>query len=263
VLLTVALDPADEAASSLHRTVLASLPARFLVTAGSGADVMLISGDQPRWRQRALAGTGARAIMLTGTRALTAAAVRDLAKETGLPVTGCPVYAAGPAWSAAVPQLAADLAESAVLDSVSAAPGLRAALVDQLAVIRPLLGELAGLRAAHVGHGCYILAGVLQGVAVTLAGAVSGVSRLDLDLVGAARRWHATLAPDALAFPARVSASDADGEHVLAPVYESPRRAAWAALHDAICQGGPLPYAADQLAADIAVAEAALGAGLQ
>ena len=76
--LTVTLDPADEAASVPHRTVLASLPGRFSVTTGPRADVVLVSGDQPGWRRRALDADGARAIMLTGTRALAAAAVRDL-----------------------------------------------------------------------------------------------------------------------------------------------------------------------------------------
>jgi len=53
--------------------------------------------------------------------------------------------------------------------------------------------------------------------------------RLNLDLVGTLRHWHAGLDADALALLARISVSDADGEHALPPLYESPCRAAWAA----------------------------------
>ena len=261
--LTVALDPADEAASVLHQTVLASLPDRFRVTTGPGADVVLVSGDQPGWRQHALDADGARAIVLTGTQALTAAAVRDLVKELSTLVTACPVYGASRAWSAALPQLTPDVTDSAVLDSISTAPSLRAALVDQLAVIRPLVGDPQDLKTAHASGDCYVLAGVVQGLTVTLAGALSSARRLDLDLVGTLGHWHAGLDADALALPARISVSDADGERVLPPLYESPRRAAWTALHDALHGGAPLPYAAAQLADDLAVAEAALGPGAQ
>lgn len=228
--LTAALDPTGEAASGLHRTVLASLPSRFRTTTGQDADIMLISGDQPGWRDRALAPGDARALMISGTRALTAAAARALIKESGIPITGCPTYASGNAWATALPQLTADMTASAVLDSVSVAPSLHAALVDQLAVIRPPLGRPHDLATAHASRGCYVLAGVVGGVAVTPAGTLSGARRLDLDLVGATRHWHARVDPVALASPARISVRAADGEYALPPLYEGPLRAAWAAL---------------------------------
>jgi hypothetical protein len=184
-----------------------------------------------------------------------------------------PLYASGHAWATALPQLITDMADSAVLDSVSVAPSLRAALVDQLAVIRPLLGHRRDLATAHASRGCYVLIGVVRGVAVTLAGTLSGARRLDLDLVGAARHWHARMDAVALASPARISVSDAHGEYALPPLYESPLRAAWAARHDACLGDAPLPYPADQLADDLAMAEvppsaplevlAPLGCGLQ
>jgi hypothetical protein len=256
--LTVTLDPADEAASELHRTVLASLPARFRVTAGPGPDVALISGDQPGWQQRAADADPARAIMLTGTRALTAATLRDLANKSGTPTVGCLAYGASRAWATAVPRLAPQLSDSSVLDSVSTAPCLRTALADQVAVIRALAGDLQNLTTVHLSDGCYVLAGAAGGVTVTLTGTLSSARRLRLDLVGTARRWHASLDADALARPARISVSDAEGEHLLPPLYESSYRAAWAALHDALREDAPLPYAAAQLADDLAVVEAAL-----
>ena len=144
------------------------------------------------------------------------------------------------------------MTHSAVLDSISTAPSLRAALVDQLAVIRPLAGDPQDLETAHGSGDCYVL-----------AGALSNARRLDLDLVGAAGRWHSGLDADALPLPAKISVSDADGERVLSLLYESPLRAAWPALHDALHGGAPLPYAAAQLADDLAIAEAALGPGAE
>jgi hypothetical protein len=153
-VLTVTLAPADPVASRLHQTVLASLPARFRVTSGT-ADVALISGDQPGWREHAAAGvrSGVRAIMLSGFRSLTAAAVASLDQEAsaaGVIVTAATPYAANPGWSTALPLIAADLGASAVLDSVIVTPvqdagsaaarkaALRAALTGQFAMIRPL-----------------------------------------------------------------------------------------------------------------------------
>jgi hypothetical protein len=277
-VLTVALDPADAAASRLHGTVLASLPARFRAAPGSAADVVLVSGDQAGWlaRARSAVGSGARAIVLTGTLALTADRVRQLAREAsdaGLTVVADSAYAADPGWVASVPLLAADLAGAAVLDSVITRPepgspdgraaALRSALTGQLALIRSLLTGLGELKPVHVSGRDYIIAGVEQDIAVTLAGTVSGAGthRLDLDLAGSGRHWQASFAADALAFPARISASDADGELVLPPVYQSAHRAVWASLHAALGQETAVRYAADELAGDLALAEAALGRG--
>jgi hypothetical protein len=275
-VLTVALDPADVAASRLHGTVLASLPARFRAAPDSAADVVLVSGDQAGWlaRARSAADSGAVAIVLTGTLALTADGVRELGKEAsdaGVTVVADSAYAADPGWVAAVALLAADLTGTAVLDSVITLPepgspdggaaALRSALTGQLAIIRSLLTGLGELRPAHVSGRDYIVAGVEQGIAVTLAGTISGAGtrRLDLDLVGPGRHWHAGFRPDALAFPARISVSDADGELVLPPVYESAHRVVWASLHGTVCQEAAVRYPADELAADLALAEATLG----
>ena len=201
---------------------------------------------------------------------------RELGKEASdasVVVVADSAYAADPGWVAAVPLLAADLAGAAVLDSVITRPepgspdgsaaALRSALTGQLAAIRSLLTGLGELKPAHVSGRDYVVAGVEQGIAVTLAGTIagSGTHRLDLDLVGSGRHWHAELRADALAFPARISVSDVNGELVLPPVYESAHRAVWAGVHDVLCQEAAVRYPADELAGDLALAEAALGRG--
>jgi hypothetical protein len=281
-VLTVALDPSDAAASRTHRTVLASLPTRFRAAAGGAADVLLVSGDVPGWDRRAHSafGSGARAIMLTGTDAVSAEAVRSLGKEAeaaGVLVAVDTDYAADPGWAAARPLLAADVAGSVVLDCIVTFPApdrgadavalLRSALVQQLAVIRPLLADLPGpseLTAAHASGRSYVVAGLVQGIAVTLAGTASGTgdSSLRLDLAGSSRHWRAEFDADPLANPARISVDDSDGNRALPPVYESSHRAAWADLHSAVPGAGSQPvavsYPAEQHARDLALAEATL-----
>jgi hypothetical protein len=275
-IFTVASDPADPAASRFQQTILASMPARFRVAADN-ADIALISGDQPGWGERAASAVRSRmrAVMLTGFRSMTADAISSLSEEASdadVIVAAATPYATNPGWAATLPLIAADLQASAVLDSVATVPipavgsvaacnaALRAALTSQLAVIRQLVPEFGGLATAHASDHGYVLAGATPGISVTLAGTVSGAGgeHLALDLVGPAHHWHAALHADANAFPARISISGPDGERIWPPVYESGYRAAWASLHEAISTQTAPGYPADQLARDLAAAEAAL-----
>lgn len=278
-VLTVALDPAAPPTSQLQHTVLGSLPARFRI-ASDTADVTLISGDQPGWHDRARSAirAGTSAIMLAGLTALSADAAAMLVKEAsaaGVTVAVAVPLAADPGWTVVLPLIAADLAASAILDSVTTVPApsdgsptahraaLRSALVGQLATVRPLLPDAAGLTAAHASDGSYILADATEQLSITLSGTVSGTGDrcLRLDATGSDRHWRVTLRADALASPAQISVSTPDGEHARPPVYESGYRAAWIALHEAIRLGTMPGYTADQLARDLAFAEAALGEG--
>ena len=281
-VLSVAVDPQDSARSGLHRTILASLPARFRLAAeanGQVADVVLVSGDRPSWQQRAMEAVASRtsAIVLSGFGAMTAEAVTQVATTAagaGIITAVDTAYASARTWSDAVPALASSLPGSAVLDSIITAPlpatgvpvatALRTLLVEQLAVLRPLLGEPGTLDVVHAGAREYVLAGPQQELAVTLSGAVcGGGNQLDLALVGAQRRWHARFAVDTLAAPVAISVWDADGERTWPLAYESGHRTAWLRLHGAVGQGArPHPeaaiYTASQLAADLATAQAAL-----
>lgn len=269
-LLKVALDPGDPELSGLHRTVLASLPARFRAPPTGEADVALVSGNLPDWAGTARTGlkSGVRAVMLAGKSALTAAAVRDFAsaaREADVIVGVDAVYAADGGWADVLPGLRDAWHSLAVADSmitIPAAGSLRAALVEQLAVVRPLLRELDQLAPCHASTTGYVLAGVVRGVAVTLSGAVSGAGagRLDIDLVSADRHWKATFSGAALASPTRVSVADADGERTGWPAYESAHRRSWLSLHAALCRGTPVCFLPGDLAASLEAAESALGA---
>jgi hypothetical protein len=282
-VLGVALDPQDGARSGLHQTILASLPARFRLVAeanGQAADVVLVSGDRPGWRQRAMdaIASQASAIVLSGFGAMTAEAVTQVAAaaaEAGVVAVADTAYASARTWSDAAPALARGLPGSAVLDSIITAPlpaagvpeatALRTLLVEQLALLRPLLGEPGTLDVVHAAAREYVLAGPQRELAVTLSGTLSGSGgqQLDLALVGAQRRWHAQFAVDALAAPVTISVWDADGERTWPRVYESGHRTGWLRLHGAVGQGTRPHseaglYTASQLAADLTAAQAAL-----
>jgi hypothetical protein len=269
-VLTVALDPGDPEVSGLHRTVLASLPARFRVSPDGEADVALVSGNLPDWAKTARTGqkSGARAVMLAGTSALSAAAVRDFAsaaQEADLIVGVDAGYAADGGWTDVLPGLRAAWPDLAVADSMTTIPAgrsLRAALVEQLAVVRSLLRDLDQLAPAHASATGYVLAGVIRGVTVTLSGGVSGAGadRLDIDLVSADRRWKATFCGAALASPTLVSVADADGERTGRPAYESAHRRSWLSLHTAVCRDAPVCYPPGDLVANLEIVETVLGA---
>jgi hypothetical protein len=269
-ILTVALDPGDPEVSGLHRTVLASLPAKFRVSPDGEADVALVSGNLPDWAETARSGqkSRVRAVMLAGTFALSATAVRDFAaaaQEADVIVGVDAGYAADGGWTDVLPGLRAawpGLAVAACMITIPAGGSLRTALVEQLAVVRPLLRELDQLAPAHASATGYVLAGVIRGVAVTLSGAVSGAGadRLDIDLVSADQHWKATFSGAALASPTWVSLAGADGERTSPPVYESAHRRSWLSLHAALCRDAPVCYPPGDLVANLEIAETVLGA---
>jgi hypothetical protein len=284
--LTVALDPGDAHLARRHQTVLASLPARFRIAqdqsagmrAGGkpAADVVVISGDQPTWRQRAMDAITGRvpAVVLSGFSAMTVAGLTQVAvaaNQAGVLAVADLAYASVRSWADALPSLAGDLAGSAVLDCVITAPppgpgelnpaALRSALVEQLALVRPFLGGPLRLEALHLGARDYVLATQQSELAVTLSGSLSAVAghRLEFSLVGAERRWQARFAVDALAAPVSISAWDASGKRTWPPRYESGYRETWLRLHTVMAgQEVAVFHGAAQLASDLAAAQAVL-----
>jgi hypothetical protein len=76
-----------------------------------------------------------------------------------------------------------------------------------------------------------------------------------MDLVGSSSRWRIGFGDDALARPGEITRFTAHGAESQAPVFENPHRAMWLSLHAALVEGSRLPYALDDLAQDLAVAE--------
>jgi hypothetical protein len=148
--LTVALDTSDLAAAALHRAVLASLPQRFLITQkqSEGADIAVVSGRDPSWIDRVVArvDAGAKGILLAAPTAADPAQIRHLAiRLAGRAIVAVDArFAADPTWAAARAEIATDARTASLVDSVvtvedATEDALFGGLVEQLAILRPLI----------------------------------------------------------------------------------------------------------------------------
>lgn len=269
-VFTVDLDPSDPGTSSVHRTTLASLPRRFRVDAGGPADVALISGRSGDWPAAVTTAidAGRRAIVLTrpgpvALTDLTAAAQR--AAQAGATVAVDTAYAGHLTWADVLPQLRADAADASLLDSVISAPatrgGLTAMLLDQLAVIRPLLDRPPSLEAVHRSDDHYVLHSAAGGPVVNLVGLLSpgAAPGLQVDLVSPARHWLVRFGPPDEAAPIEVERHDASGTTSWPSTYQTGCRQLWVDLHATLTGAPALRHTITELAADAAVAEELLG----
>ena len=135
------------------------------------------------------------------------------------------------------------------------AASAKAALLDQLAVVRPLIGDGSGLEIVHDGIGGYEIAADQQPVA-TLTGVRAPVceQRLDLDVVSPGRHWRVRFDAGAPARPVVIQRMDHEGVHVWPLRFEGSARASWVALHEQLT--GRAPVVVDQaFLADLDVAE--------
>ena len=161
-------------------------------------------------------------------------------------------YATNRTWEAAKEEVAADAETASIVDSLvtAEAGGLATALLDQLALVRPLFSPTGAVRVLHRGERAYALTFPTSGPRVTLSGAVSPAGRtgLTLDVVGPARRWQVRFADTAVASPAEVTRHEATGAQSLPLLFESGRRVTWQRLHQALTGDGLIGYSLDQLA---------------
>ena len=130
----------------------------------------------------------------------------------------------------------------------------RRALLDQLAVVRPLIEDSLRLRTIHDATGSYEIAGEARLVTrLTGVGAPVRDSRLDLDLVSADCRWRIRFDAGAAARPVVIQRMDGDGVRESSLRFESGARACWVALHEQLTGFAPVTVDAEYLA-DLEVA---------
>ena len=247
IQLTVALDATDLAVAALHRAVLASLPQRFLVTrkrVGECTDIVVVSGQEPSWMDRiGLAlDAGAKGILLATPTAVDPAQVRTLATG-GLVVAVDRTVDSDPSWAAAVSDIAVDVRSASLIDSVvtvedATESSLFAGLVEQVALVRSLLGSFVHLGCIHRTTRQHALVGHSGGTAVSLTAIASETpgSTLRMDVVSAARRWQAHFDDTALARPTEITLYDGNGALSHPLLYASGRRSTWMQLHAAITE---------------------------
>jgi hypothetical protein len=175
-------------------------------------------------------------------------------------------YATDRTWAAAGNEVADDAAAASIVDSVVSVAhgqpddGLVGALLDQLAVVRPLVNLAGGLRLVHRGAETYVLVAQTSGPRVTLTGVTSAAGRaaLALDVVAPSRRWQIRFDDTALARPTEVTVHDGTGAHTRPLTYESGRRMTWQRLYQALSGTGAVGYSLDHLADVLELARGAL-----
>ena len=252
--LSVGLGPEGDSA---QRAALASLPRLFRTSVDAEVpDVVVVSGRSSHWPDelaRAV-GDGATAVVVASPAPVEPDRVRELARAmAGRAVVAVDTpYATNRTWQTASEDIAADAQTASVVDSlVTADPGgLATALLDQLALVRPLFSPTGAVRVLHGGERAYAVRFPTSGPRVTLSGAVSpaGHTGLTLDVVGPARRWQVRFADTAVASPAEVTRYEATGAQSLPLLFESGRRVTWQRLHQALTGVGQVGYGLDQLA---------------
>ena len=253
-VLSVGLDTESDAA---QRAVLASVPRLFRISDDDEApDVRVVSGRGSNWPDElARAVTdGAKAVVVASPTTVEPSRVRALARAVaGRSVVAVDTpYATNRTWEAAKEKVAADAETASIVDSLvtAEAGGLATALLDQLAVVRPLFSPTGAVRVLHRGEHAYALTFPTTGPRVTLSGAVSpaGHTGLTLNVVGPTRRWQVRFADTAVASPAEMTRHEATGAQSLPLLFESGRRVTWQSLHQALTGDGRIGYSLDQLA---------------
>jgi hypothetical protein len=257
---TIRLDALDESTVALLRTILASLPARFRLTTGQHADVVVLAGVQPDWTRRLATAiaAGSRGALIVRPGPASSSEVRDLARRAAAEATLVGVdlgFAAGRTWQKALPQIKADAPTATLLDTVVTFDGVSpaTAFVEQVAAVRSILPELQPLEVAQRSNTQYLVSGRSASVAISLTGLRSPLSgyELSLDMVGPHQRWRVRIGGDELARPSEIVRFDRDGAHAQPLLYESPHRAALLDLHTALTDGTPLAYTLADLADDL------------
>jgi hypothetical protein len=174
-------------------------------------------------------------------------------------------FAPDPSWAAVVSDIAVDARSASLVDSVvtvedATESSLFAGLVEQMALVRSLLGSFDHLGCIHRTARQHALVGHSGRAAVSLTAIASQTpgSTLRMDVVSAARRWQAHFDDTALARPTEITIYDGNGALSRPLLYASGRRSTWMQLHAAITEQASIPYSLEDLATDLEIVKRAL-----
>ncbi|MCX5240402.1 hypothetical protein OG824_34850 [Streptomyces prunicolor] len=261
--LAVLLDPALDVPFT-HGT-LAGLPQWLRRTETGPADVVAVTADTPDWpdRLRAVLTDDAppRAVLLSRVTPANPATVSELAAladKLGIPVVVDSPWALDPTATEHAERLRAAAAGAVVVDTVVVVPTAAgrapaAVLLDQLALVRLVVGPVSGLRVTGLdgrGHTAGAHAG---GVPVQLSSVLSplGSTQARLSIRSRGEQWQLRFADPNTARPTAALLIDDAGEQLQPTRYETAHRAAWRQLHGAATASTQPSYTLPDLVADL------------
>ena len=256
---TVSIDT-NGSDAALHRMVLAGLPNSYR-RVDADAEVVLVSAPDPVELEQ-ICSSNTSAIVIDRPGLLSSAdlaGIVDVAGRLGCIVVPAPRYA---------PRLAVegDLVAAAsveILESTITAGGsLRASLVEQLALVRTVLGAAASIRVLHASASHYAFEATMaeHPKSRVLLNAVASTTRTDeatLHALGAERRLVVRIDAGPVARPADVCCYDGEGARRPFPVHQHAHRLTLAQLHGRLTTGEGTPsYSLEDLRHDVQLADA-------
>jgi len=254
--LTVAASATARVAGAID-WVVASLPLSLAYAAPDTggrlhAQLHAVAGAEG-WPARALQAVseGAEGLLIVCPIPMEAelSALLTAIAERGLPVVVDSPLAANPTVAHAAARFAAALAGgggSPLLETrtiATTSEELEQSLLDQLLLLRALLGEVHDVRVVHRdGHSYQAVAatGSPGGpVETTVTGILSRGQppRTSVRLLTPPQSLDLVLPTWDTARPARLSTTSSDGEHISPSIYESAHRASWRRLHRLVTTG--------------------------
>ncbi|MEY2416019.1 MAG: hypothetical protein QOH53_1353 [Ilumatobacteraceae bacterium] len=259
---TISIDSTD-AAVTLYRTVLASLPNSYRIV-DADAEVVLLSATGSARIEQVCAG-GTRALVIDRPGRLSShhlVAIAAAADRLDCIVVPAVLYA--PRADAAAELLGSahvDLLESTIISPAT----LRTSLVEQLALLRTVLGPVAAVRVAHASVSHYVLEAALADhpqchVLLNGVSLPNAVDEATLQAIGPERRVAIRIDAGPLARPAEIHCYHRAGGTSPWPLHQHAHRLTLARLHRLLTTAeGDLGYSLNDLRHDVQLAEALPG----
>lgn len=256
---TISIDTTGPNAT-LYRTVLASLPNSYRLV-DADANVVLTTATDPANVERVCGGE-TRAIVIDQPGRLSS---HDLAAiATAADLQDCIVVPAmryAPRFETAADLLGTahvDLLESTIISPDT----LRSSLVEQLAVLRTVLGPVASVRVLHASVAHYVLEATMAGhrqshVLLNGVSSSNGVDEARLNAIGPERHLAVRIDAGPLARPAEICCYGSSGGQSPWPLHQHALRITLARLHRLLTTlDGGLSYPLESLHHDVQLAAA-------
>jgi hypothetical protein len=242
---------------------LASLPNSYRIV-DADAEVVLVSATDPARIEQVCSG-GTRAVVIDRPGRLSGselAAIAAAADRHDCIVVPAVLYGARAV-------AAADLLGTAYVDllesTVISPEGLRSSLVEQLAVLRTVLGSVAAVRVLHASVSHYVLEATMADrpkshVLLNGLSLPTVVDEVTLQAIGPERHVKMRIDADPLARPAEIHCYHRDGGTSPWPLHQHAHRLTLARLHRLLTtREGDLNYSLNDLRHDLQLAEALPG----
>jgi hypothetical protein len=256
---TISID-ATGAAVALYRTVLASLPNSYRIV-DADAEVVLVSATDPENIEQLCSGE-ARAVVVDRPGRLSShqlAVIAAAADRHDCIVVPAVLY--GPRADAAADLL--DTADVDLLESTIISPDtLRSSLVEQLALLRIVLGSVTSIRILHASVSRYVLEATMADhpkshVLLNGLSLPNAVDEVTVQAIGPERHLDIRIDAGPLARPAEIHCYHREGGSSPWPLHQHAHRVTLAQLHRLLTTGeGELSYSLNDLRHDLQLAAA-------